>query len=139
MRLMKSSKHSFDNSKTPFDIAFSLKEWQYYFPYTLVTGFRILFFTCRIFLLQTPISTSLLQRLVHCVCDNAFGGPSKRVFFRVPSSFLGTIHSLRMGIDQSRKRRFHPNVALLCWKEWGLEVPTGHGWEPMVSEQKPPA
>lgn len=40
MRLMKSSKFSIDNSKTPFNTAFSLQEWQLFLPYTLVTGTR---------------------------------------------------------------------------------------------------
>lgn len=139
MRLMKSSKHSFDNSKTPFDIAFSLKEWQYYFPYTLVTGFRISFFTRRILLLQTSISTSLLQRLVHCVREDTIRFSSKRIFICLPSFVLGTVHSLRLGVDQSREWRIYPDVALLRWKERKLEVPTRHGWKPMVSEQKPTA
>ena len=38
MRLLKSSKHSHDNSKTPFNTAFSFDEWQLFLPFTLVTG-----------------------------------------------------------------------------------------------------
>lgn len=38
MRLLRSSKHSVDNSKTPFNTAFSLSEWQLFLPFTLVTG-----------------------------------------------------------------------------------------------------
>lgn len=38
MRLLKSSKHSKDQSKRPFNTFFSLDEWQLFLPYTLVTG-----------------------------------------------------------------------------------------------------
>lgn len=38
MRLMKSSKFSVDNSKTPFNTSFTLQEWQRFLPYTFVTG-----------------------------------------------------------------------------------------------------
>lgn len=38
MRLLKSSKHSLDNSKKPFNTVFTLDEWQLFLPYTLVTG-----------------------------------------------------------------------------------------------------
>lgn len=38
MRLLKSSKHSTDKSKKPFNTVFSLDEWQLFLPYTLVTG-----------------------------------------------------------------------------------------------------
>ena len=139
MRLMKSSKHSFDNSKTPFDIAFSLKEWQYYFPYTLVTCLRFLQLICRIFLLQTAISTSLLYGLFHSIYEDVFGCSSERIFLSIPSPFIGTIHSVYVGVDQPRQWRLHSYLALLHWKEWRLEVPTRRGRESMVSEQEPTA